>query len=725
MPKNKLIKTLRDIGSLDMELIERAYEFAAQAHEGQKRRSGEDFMFHTVEVVRVLVDLNLYDTVSIASALIHDVIEDTDCPLEKIRQAFGDEIAGIVDGLTKISRMDGYVFRSAQEAQVENYRKLILSMAKDIRVILIKFADRLHNMRTLNALPEEKRKRIARETIDIYAPLAHRFGIALIRGELEDLAFKSLEPEKYHQLAKKVSQKRQERERLIDQFEKPLQRAVTGAGIQAEVSGRPKHLYSIYKKMERRGKSFEEIYDLLGLRVLANTVADCYYVLGIVHSTWTPLHDRFKDYIATPKSNMYQSLHTSVYGPNGQMIEVQIRTHDMHRTAEYGIAAHWKFKEGQREERDMDKRMTWLHEVLKWQSETKDPKDFMEFLKIDLFHDEVFVFTPKGKLIKLPADSTLIDFAFAVHTEIGLHCSGGKIDGRIAPLNTRLKSGQTVEVITNANTKPGKEWIKFVRTAKARSKIRSWIREQEFADSVKLGREMLDRELKRQRKPKVNDNRLKELLEIFNLSPPVEKLFEAIGQGHISMGQVFHQLFPEDQEQEKAPRISTFDRLVDKIRKSSTGIKLQGIGNLMLTYAGCCQPVPGDKVVGYITRGRGISIHRADCSNMLRMNIDPNRKVAIDWQADSDQDFIVRLLVTGTDRKGMLADLTTAITETGTNIRSATTKTREFEFTAVFLVEVKDLKQLNQIINSLKRIRGVDRVRRKEFFSPEAIQSTN
>lgn len=725
MPKNKLIETLRDIGSLDMELIERVYEFAAQAHEGQKRKSGEDFMFHTVEVMRILVDLNLYDTISIASALIHDVIEDTGCPLEKIRQAFGDEIAGIVDGLTKISRMDGYVFRSAQEAQVENYRKLILSMAKDIRVILIKFADRLHNMRTLNALPEEKRKRIARETLDIYAPLAHRFGIALIRWELEDLAFKYLEPEKYHKLAKKVSQKRQERERLIDQFNNPLQKAITQAGIQAEVFGRPKHLYSIYKKIEYRAKSFEEIYDLLGLRVLANTVADCYHVLGIVHSTWTPLHDRFKDYIATPKTNMYQSLHTSVYGPNGQMIEVQIRTNEMHRTAEYGIAAHWKFKEGQQEERDMDKRMTWLREVLEWQNEAKDPKDFMEFFRIDLFHDEVFVFTPKGKLIKLPADSTLIDFAFAVHTEVGLHCSGGKVDGRIAPLNTRLKSGQTVEVITNAKTKPSKDWIKFVRTAKARSKIRSWIREQEFADSVKLGREMLDRELKRQRKPRANDNRLKKLLEIFDLSPPVEKLFEAIGRGHISLGQVFQQLFPEDKELEKAPRTPTFDRLVDKIRKSGTGIKLQGIGNLMLAYAGCCQPVPGDKVVGYITRGRGISIHRADCPNLLRVNTDPNRRVAIDWQAGSDQDFITRLLVTGTDRKGMLADLTTAITETETNIRSATTKTREFEFTAVFVVEVKDLKQLNRIIGSLKRIRGVDRVRRKESFSPEAIQSKN
>lgn len=726
MPKNKLIKTLRDIGSLEMELIEHAYEFAARAHEGQKRKSGEDFMFHTVEVVQILVGLNLYDTVSIVSALIHDVIEDTGRPLEEVRKTFGSEIAGIVDGLTKINRMDGYVFRSAQEAQVENYRKLILSMARDIRVILIKFADRLHNMRTLNALPEEKRKRIASETLDIYAPLAHRFGIALIRWELEDLAFKYLEPEKYHELAKNVSQKRQEREFLIDQFKKPLQKAITEAGIQAEVSGRPKHLYSIHKKMEDRGKSFKEIYDLLGLRVLTNAVADCYHVLGIAHSTWTPLHDRFKDYIATPKSNMYQSLHTSVYGPNGQMIEVQIRTHDMHRTAEYGIAAHWKFKEGHQEERELDKRMTWLREALEWQNETRDPKDFMEFLKIDLFHDEVFVFTPKGKLIKLPAGSTLIDFAFAVHTEVGLHCSGGKIDGRIAPLNTGLKSGQTVEIITSANTKPSKDWVKFVCTAKARSKVRSWIREQEFADSVKLGREMLDRELKRQRKTKVDENRLKGLLEKFNLNPPVEKLFEAIGQGHVSLGQVFNQLFPEDQEREEAPqRTSTFDRLVDKIRKSSTGIKLQGIDNLMVTYAGCCQPVPGDKVVGYITRGRGISIHRADCRNLLRMKTDPNRRVAIDWQAASDQDFIVRLLVTGTDRKGMLADLTTAITETGTNIRSATTKTREFEFTAVFIVEVRDLKQLNRIISSLKRIRNVDRVRRKESFSSKAIQSTN
>ena len=723
MPKVSLISFIADIKSLDHALIERAYEFGAKAHAGQKRKSGDDFIWHAIEVVRILVDLNLYDTVTIASALIHDVIEDTACPLQEIRRNFGDEIAGIVDGLTKIGRMDGYVFRSVQEEQVENYRKLILSMAKDIRVILIKFADRLHNMRTLYALPEGKKQRIARETLDIYAPLAHRFGIALIRWELEDLAFKYLEPEEYHELAKRVDKKRREREKLIEQFTSPLQEAVNEAGIKAVVSGRPKHLYSIYKKMERRSKSFEEIYDLLGLRVLAETVSDCYHVLGIVHTLWTPLHERFKDYIATPKSNMYQSLHTSVYGPQGQLIEVQIRTGEMHRTAEYGIAAHWRFKEEQRAEKDMDRRMTWLREVLEWQNEAKDPKDFMEFLKIDLFHDEVFVFTPRGKLIKLPSGSTLIDFAFAVHTQIGLHCAGGRIDGRIAPLHTRIKSGQTVEIITNPNTRPSKDWINFVRSSKARSKVRAWIREQEYADSVKLGKEMLERELKRQRRGRVEESRLKEVAEKLNLSGPMEKLYESLGQGHLSPGQVMHQLFPE-QPEEKEPKVSTFDRLVDKIRKSSAGIKLQGIGNLMVSYAGCCQPVPGDKVEGYITRGRGITIHRADCLNLLRLSSDSNRRVAIDWEAGGDQNFLVRILVSGNDRKGMLADLTTAIAETGTNIRSAETKSSEFEFSSTFVVEVKDLKQLKRIITDLKRIKGVEKVQRKESFSPEALQSS-
>ena len=722
MPKDSLLKSLASISSsLDTALIEKAYEYSALAHAGQKRKSGDDYIWHAVEVVRILVDLNLYDSVSIASALIHDVVEDTGAPLGEVRARFGEEIAGIVDGLTKIGRMDGFVFRSAQEEQVENYRKLILSMARDIRVILIKFADRLHNMRTLFALPEEKKKRIARETLDIYAPLAHRFGIALIRWELEDLAFKYLEPDKYKKLAKLVSHKRGEREKAVEQFKQPLQKAIDEAGIRAEVTGRPKHLYSIYKKMERREKSFAEIYDLLGLRVLTDSVADCYHVLGLVHSTWTPLHDRFKDYIATPKSNMYQSLHTTVYGQKGQMIEVQIRTNEMHRTAEYGIAAHWRFKEGQKVEQDMDRRMTWLREVLEWQNEAKDPRDFMEFLKIDLFHDEVFVFTPKGLLVKLPAGATLVDFAFAVHTEVGLHCAGGKIDGRIAPLHTRLRSGQTVEIITNPNTRPSKDWLKIVRTAKARSKVRFWIRQQEFEESVKLGHEILERELKRRRKGRVEESRLVEAAAKLNVNGPLEKLFEALGQGHLSVGQVMNQLFPETEE--RTDHGSPFERIIERIKKSDSGIKLQGIGNLMVTYAGCCQPVPGDKVEGYITRGRGITIHRSDCRNLLQLNSDPARRVTIDWSNNIKEDFVVRLLVTGSDRKGILADMTGAITETGTNISGASTRTGEFDFTSSFVVEVKNLKQLNRIIAALKKIPGVEKVQRKETFSQEALHS--
>jgi GTP diphosphokinase / guanosine-3',5'-bis(diphosphate) 3'-diphosphatase len=725
MPRQSLQEILAGIDSLDMELIERTFEFGAKAHEGQKRKSGDDYIWHGVEVVRILVDLNLFDSVSIASALIHDVVEDTGCPLEDIRSEFGDEVTGIVDGLTKISRMDGYVYRSAQDTQVDNYRKLILSMARDIRVILIKFADRLHNMRTLFALSEEKKQRIARETLDIYAPLAHRFGIALIRWELEDLSFKYLEPDKYKKLAKQVQTKRGAREQLIALFKEPLQKAINEAGIEAEVSGRPKHLYSIHKKMDRRGKSFEDIYDLLGLRVMARSVAECYHILGLVHSTWTPLHDRFKDYIATPKSNMYQSLHTSVYGPQGQMIEVQIRTFDMHRTAEFGIAAHWKFKENQRAESEMDRRMTWLREVLEWQNEAEDPREFMEFLKVDLFHDEVFVFTPKGELMKLPTGSTLVDFSFAVHTEVGLQCAGGKIDGKIAPLHTRLKSGQTVEIITNSNTKPSKDWLKFVKTSKARSKIRSWVREQEYADSVKLGKDMLERELKKQRKARVEESKLVKAAEKLNVSPSAEKLLEALGQGHVSPGQVINILYPEDAEKDKHPApSSTMDRLMDKIRKGGdSGIKLQGIGNLMVTYAGCCQPVPGDKVEGYITRGRGITIHRSDCPNLLRMDGTPDRRVPIEWESGKGDDFIVRLLVSGTDRKGMLAEMTSAITDTGTNIRGASTKSGEFDFTATFVVEVNNLKQLKRVITALKKIKGIDRVQRKESFSTEALQS--
>ncbi len=720
-----IFEIIKQYDGLDMDVIERAYDLSAKAHENQKRHSGEAFITHGIEVVKILTGLRLIDTVSISSALIHDVVEDTSTTMEEIREELGEEIAQVVDGLTKIGKIDGFYFKSIEEKQSENLRKLILSMSKDIRIVIIKLADRLHNMRTLDALDVERQRKIAKETLEIYAPLAHRFGIAFIKWELEDLAFKYLEPDKYHELAKSVSLKRREREKVVLKYSRMLVEKIGDSCISVEVKGRPKHLYSIYKKMLRYSKQFTEIYDLIGIRVLCESVSDCYRVLGLVHSLWVPIPELFADYIATPKSNMYQSLHTKVNSQEGNKIEIQIRTREMHRTAEYGIAAHWKYKENKVRADESDNRITWLSEVLEWQDETKDPREFMEFLKVDLFHDEVFVFTPGGKLIKLPAGSTLVDFAFAVHTEVGLQCSGGKIDGKIMPLRTRIKSGQTVEIITKANARPSKDWLKFVRTAKARSKVRSWVREQEYADSVKLGREMLERELKKQRLSRVDEHKLSQAAGQLNVSPSAAKLYEALGQGNVSPGQVIHIIYPEEVEKDTAPPVSSvMDRLMERVRKSGgSGIKLQGIGNLMVTYAGCCQPVPGDKVEGYITRGRGITIHRADCPNLLRMGGDPDRRMPIEWESGKGDEFIVRLLISGTDRKGVLAEMTSAITGSGTNIRGASTKSGEFDFTATFLVEVKDLKQLKRVITVLKKIKGIDRVQRKESFSSEALQS--
>lgn len=719
-----LFKIIKQYDGLDMDVVERAYDLSAKAHENQKRHSGEAFITHAIEVVKILTGLRLIDTVSISSALIHDVVEDTSTTIDEIRDEFGEEIAQVVDGLTKIGKIDGFYFKSIEEKQSENLRKLILSMSKDIRIVIIKLADRLHNMRTLDALTEERQKKIAKETLEIYAPLAHRFGIAFIKWELEDLSFKYLEPKEYHDLAKNVSLKRGEREKIVLKYCKMLQEKIDESGIKVEVKGRPKHLHSIYKKMMRFSKQFSEIYDLIGIRVLCDSVSDCYRILGLVHWLWVPIPELFADYIATPKSNMYQSLHTKVNSQDGNKIEIQIRTKEMHRTAEYGIAAHWKYKENKTRADESDNRITWLSEVLEWQDEAKDPREFMEFLKVDLFQDEVFVFTPGGKLIKLPAGSTLVDFAFAVHTEVGLQCSGGKIGGKIMPLLTRIKSGQTVEILTKTNAKPSKDWLKFVRTAKARSKIRSWVREQEYEDSVKLGREMLARELKKQRKVKVDGAKLIHAAQKLNVSPSVDKLYEALGQGNVSPAQVIHILYPEDVDKDKdLDPGSTMDRLIDRLRKGrDTGIKLQGIGNLMVTYAGCCQPVPGDKVEGYVTRGRGITIHRTDCTNLLRMSDSPDRRVPIEWESDKGDHFIVRLLVSGMDRKGVLAEMTSAITDTGTNIRGASTKSGEFDFSAMFVVEVIDLKQLKRVITALKKIKGIDRVQRKESFSTQTLQ---
>jgi len=697
---------------LDLELIAKAYRFAERVHAGQRRASGEEYIVHCVEVAKILADLHL-DTVSIAAGLIHDTVEDTGTPLETLRAEFGDEIANIVDGVTKIGKVQ---FSSTTEQQVENYRKLLLSMAQDARVILIKLADRLHNMRTLDALRPDKRRRIALETREIYAPLAHRLGMAQIKWELEDLAFKHLEPEAYRELAAKVAERRKEREEQIEALRKPLEEELKKAGIPCEVYGRPKHLWSIYRKMQQRGKPYEEIYDLMAVRVITDTIANCYHALGIIHNKWTPLQERFHDYIATPKSNMYRSLHTTIFGPGGRLYEIQIRTHEMHRTAEYGIAAHWRYKEGQRGgTSEVDETLTWFRQVLEWQQETAEPEEFMEFLRIDLFQDEIFVFTPKGDVKQLPKGATPIDFAFAVHTEVGLHCAGARVNGRIAPLSRELRNGDTVEIITDPRQRPSRDWLAFVKTARARQKIRHWIRQEEFQSSVSLGRELLERELKKARKEWPGEERLLEAARALNL-PDVQYLYAALGRGDLGPSAILKELFPGHEAEVSRPP-SAFERLVERVRGSARGVRIQGLENLMVRYSQCCQPVPGDDVIGYITRGRGISIHRTDCPNILNLSEHPERRVEIQWEAEAGDRFFVRLVVEGNDRRGLLSDIATAITQTGTNIQSAEIKAVEGGMTGRFVVEVQDLAHLKKVMKAIRGVNGVISVERREHLA--------
>ncbi|HEX8693765.1 MAG TPA: bifunctional (p)ppGpp synthetase/guanosine-3',5'-bis(diphosphate) 3'-pyrophosphohydrolase [Longimicrobium sp.] len=711
----ELVEPLADYAErLDLELVTRAYEFSRVAHAGQKRRSGEDYVTHTVEVARILAELHL-DSVTIASGLIHDVVEDTPATIDDVRDAFGDEVATVVDGLTKIAKVQ---FRTSTEQQVENFRKLLLSMAQDARVILVKLADRLHNMRTLDYLSEEKRRRIALETREIYAPLAHRLGVAHLKWELEDLCFKFLEPEAYKELARKISEKRREREELIERMREPLEEELKEAGIDCEVTGRPKHLWSIFRKMVRRQKSYEEIYDLMAVRVIVETITDCYHALGVIHNRWTPLTERFHDYIATPKSNMYRSLHTTIFGPGGRLYEIQIRTREMHRTAEYGIAAHWKYKEGQKGD-EVDERLSWFRQVLEWQQETREPEEFMEFLRIDLFQDEIFVFTPKGDVKQLPKGATPIDFGFTVHTEVGLHCVGARVNGRLVPITRELANGDTVEILTDPKQRPSRDWLAFVKTARARNKIRQWIKEEEFDSSVQLGREFIEREIKKQRRERVTDERFDEAARKLGL-PDAAHLFAALGRGDLGPSAVLRELWPElAQEHPKPP--SAFERLVSRVRGEPPAVKIQGMNNLMVRYSQCCQPVPGDKVTGYITRGRGVSIHRIDCPNILQLRDHPERRVEIEWDVDGADRFFVRLVMEGTDRRGLFAEIAGAISATNTNIKSADIKADERGMRGEFVVEVENLTHLNRVIAAVKKIKGVVHVERREQVDPDAV----
>ncbi|MEO5510452.1 MAG: bifunctional (p)ppGpp synthetase/guanosine-3',5'-bis(diphosphate) 3'-pyrophosphohydrolase [Longimicrobiales bacterium] len=697
---------------LDVELIARAYRFSEQAHKGQKRASGEAYLAHTVEVARILAELHL-DTTSIAAGLIHDVVEDTGVTLDHVEREFGAQISAIVDGVTKIGKVQ---FRSSTEQQVENYRKLLLSMAQDARVIVIKLADRLHNMRTLEHLRLEKRRRIALETHEIYAPLAHRLGMAQMRWELEDLAFKHLEPSHYKELAKKIADRRGEREAQIEALREPLGTELRNAGIPCDVYGRPKHLWSIHRKMQQRGKEYDEIYDLMAIRVVTDSIANCYHALGIIHNKWTPLQERFHDYIATPKSNMYRSLHTTIFGPGGRLYEIQIRTQEMHRTAEHGIAAHWRYKEGEkRPDDEVDETLTWFRQVLEWQQETREPEEFLEFLRIDLFQDEIFVFTPKGDVKQLPRGATPIDFAFAVHTEVGLHCAGAKVNGRIAPLSRELKNGDTVEVVRDARQKPSRDWLAFVKTSRARVKIRNWIKQKESESALELGTEFFSRELRKARRERPSDAALEKAANALGY-PNFEQVYVALGRGDVGPFSVLKAVFPGE-ESEIVREPTTLERIMERVRGSGKGVRIQGVDNTLVRYSQCCQPVPGDTVIGYITRGRGISIHRVDCPNVLNLSQHPERRVEIEWEADAGDRFFVRVVVEGNDRRGLLSDIATAITDTGTNIASAEIKTVEGGMTGSFVVEVQHLNHLKKVMKQIRHIKGVINAQRREHLS--------
>jgi GTP diphosphokinase / guanosine-3',5'-bis(diphosphate) 3'-diphosphatase len=698
---------------LDRDLLLRAYRFSAEAHRGQTRTSGEPYVTHCVEVAKILAELQL-DSVTVASGLIHDVVEDTGISVADVESEFGREVASIVDGLTKIAKLPS---GSTQDRQVENYRKLLLSIAKDARVIIIKLADRLHNMRTLDWLSEEKRERISQETRDLYAPLAHRFGMAKVKWELEDLSFKYLEPDEYRSLAKKVATRRQERESLIGAMREPLEKAIIAAGIRnVEVTGRPKHLWSIYKKMQQREKPYEEIYDLLAIRVLVDSVPACYHALGVIHDGWTPLQERIKDYIAQPKSNGYQSLHTTVFGPGRQLYEIQIRTREMHRTADFGIAAHWRYKEDEKSADELDRHLSWFRQVLQLQLDAGTPDEFLEFLKLDLYQDEIFVFTPTGDVIQLPKGATPIDFAFAVHTEVGLHCAGARINGRIAPLSRPLRNSETVEIITSPSARPTRDWLAHVRTGRARHKIRQVLKHEANASSLRLGTEMLEREVRRRRLEKPSDDQLLAVAKELGLTS-VTHLLASVGHGDVHVNQVIRSLHPELETGEHA-KPNVFERFVDRMR-GTKGVRIQGVDGLMVRYAQCCQPVPGDPVVGYVTRGRGVSIHRGDCPNLLFLAHEPERRLDIDWQKAEGERFLVRLVLEGNDRRGLYADVASAVSATGTDIKSLELKSVDGRAGGSVLVEVENLDHLQKIVKAARRVKGITEVSRRERLTPE------
>ena len=691
----------------DLELVQRAYRFSERSHHGQQRASGEPYLSHPLEVAGLLVNFKM-DVTTVTAGLLHDVPEDTHTTKDDLEREFGAEIAELVDGVTKIGKL---AFSSREERQAENFRKMVVAMARDIRVLMIKLADRLHNMRTLDYLPGEKAKKIAQETLDIYAPLAHRLGMAKVKAELEDLALRVMNPEDYQELMRRVAKRRLERENEINQLIAILQDKLGEVGIEVRIAGRPKHFYSIWKKMHEGGREFDEIYDLTAVRVITKSVRDCYGALGVIHSLWKPVPGRFKDFIAMPKVNMYQSLHTTVIGPKGDPVEIQIRTLEMHRIAEEGIAAHWLYKERRNDRDKFDDAFTWLRQLMESQKEVTDPKEFLDTVRLDLFPDEVYVFTPKGDVKALPEGATPIDFAYAVHTDVGHHCVGAKVNGKLVPLRYTLRQGDIVEVVASPAQHPSRDWLKIVKSNRARAKINQWLKVEERARSLELGRELFEREAKKYRlspSSLLGGDEMRKVIAELGF-PSVDDLVASIGYGKTSVQQVLGRVAPGAVHDPIEPRMPH-----KAPRKSDGAVRIRGVDDILVRFGKCCAPVPGDGIVGFITRGRGLTVHARDCLTVAKNVLDKERIVAVEWEGSEPATRPVRIAVyIERDRPGLLAEITAAISSCHGNITKADiTVTDDRKGINHFVVEVEDLKQLQAILQAIREVKDVFNVER-------------